>query len=94
MEKEEIKENNLEKIAGGYQAFSNENKFTDKSLTLNEDEFKALEQAGFITKENSDISIKPEKFQEAKEYLNKHGFKGMSNVTHSNNESVNINILK
>lgn len=94
MKKEITNENSLEKIAGGYNAFSNENKFTDKSLSLTEDEFKALDQAGFINKENSDPSIKPERFQEAQEYLNKHGFKGMSNITHSNSESVNINILK
>lgn len=94
MDKEKINEKDLNNASGGYQAFIEENKFTGKALYLTQNELEALKKSGFVTEEKSNPMIKSEKFQEAQEYLIKHGFKGMTHVSNNENTAVSINLIK
>lgn len=94
MENEKVKEKELEKTAGGYQALIEENKFTGKAIFLTQNEIEALEKAGLATKENSKTVIKPEKFDKAQKYLDDHNFKGTTVFKSNDNQSVSVNVFK
>ena len=94
MEKEKINEKDLEKTAGGYEAFLNESRFTGKALYITENELNALRQEGLVTEEGTKISIKPEKFGEAKKFLDKRGFRGITHVSNNEDSTIAINVLK
>lgn len=94
MEKEKINEKDLEKTAGGYETFLNESKFTGKALFITKNELNALKQEGLVTEEGSKISIKPEKFEEAQNFLNSRGFRGITHVSNNDNNTISINVLK
>ena len=94
MEKEKVNEKDLEKTAGGYEAFLNESKFTGKALYLTENELNALRQAGLVTEDGPKISIKPEKFGEAQKFLDHRGFRGITHVSSNDDSAISINVLK
>lgn len=89
-----IDEKNLENAAGGYNAFTNERKFTGKALYLTLQEFQALKNAGIIIEKNSKPILESGKFEEAQKYLDSHGFEGIVDSQQDESSSVIVNILK